>query len=99
MAEGRCSLSSYATGKSPNNERRLLPGEHVRYRQDGSDMVSELGTYTINRFSHGEAAGYPTLCKGRFDIGDALGYAFEDPVSLDVMGEIEALKDAGVFPP
>ncbi len=42
-------------------------------------MVSELGTYTINRFSHGEAAGYPTLCKGRFDIGDALGYAFEDP--------------------
>jgi putative protease len=59
-------------------------------------MVSELGTYTINRYSHGEAAGYPTLCKGRFNIGDALGYAFEDPVSLDVMGEIEALKDAGV---
>lgn len=96
MAEGRCSLSSYATGKSPNMNGVCSPASHVRYRQDGSDMVSELGTYTINRFSHGEAAGYPTLCKGRFDIGDALGYAFEDPVSLDVMGEIEALKDAGV---
>lgn len=96
MAEGRCSLSSYATGKSPNMNGVCSPASHVRYRQDGSDMVSELGTYTINRYSHGEAAGYPTLCKGRFDIGDALGYAFEDPVSLDVMGEIEALKDAGV---
>jgi putative protease len=96
MAEGRCSLSSYATGKSPNMNGVCSPASHVRYRQDGSDMVSELGTYTINRFSHGEAAGYPTLCKGRFDIGDASGYAFEDPVSLDVMGEIEALKDAGV---
>lgn len=96
MAEGRCSLSSYATGKSPNMNGVCSPASHVRYRQEGSDMVSELGTYTINRFSHGEAAGYPTLCKGRFDIGDALGYAFEDPVSLDVMGEIEALKDAGV---
>ncbi len=96
MAEGRCSLSSYATGKSPNMNGVCSPASHVQYRQDGSDMVSELGTYTINRFSHGEAAGYPTLCKGRFDIGDARGYAFEDPVSLDVMGEIEALKDAGV---
>ncbi|MFN7091338.1 MAG: peptidase U32 family protein [Allorhizobium sp.] len=96
MAEGRCSLSSYATGKSPNMNGVCSPASHVRYRQDGSDMVSELGTYTINRFRHGEAAGYPTLCKGRFDIGDTRGYAFEDPVSLDVMGEIEALKDAGV---
>jgi putative protease len=96
MAEGRCSLSSYATGKSPNMNGVCSPASHVRYRQDGSDMVSELGTYTINRFNHGEAAGYPTLCKGRFDISDTRGYAFEDPVSLDVMGEIEALKDAGV---
>lgn len=96
MAEGRCSLSSYATGKSPNMNGVCSPASHVRYLQDGSDMVSTLGPYTINRFGQGEAAGYPTLCKGRFDIGDVRGYAFEDPVSLDVMGEIEALRDAGV---
>lgn len=96
MAEGRCSLSSYATGKSPNMNGVCSPASHVRYLQEGSDMVSALGPYTINRFSQGEAAGYPTLCKGRFDIGDVRGYAFEDPVSLDVMGEIEALRDAGV---
>lgn len=96
MAEGRCSLSSYATGKSPNMNGVCSPASHVRYRQDGKELVSELGDYTINRFPPGEAAGYPTLCKGRFDIADSPAYAFEDPVSLDVMGEIDALRAAGV---
>ncbi|AJY46044.1 ubiquinone anaerobic biosynthesis protein UbiU [Martelella endophytica] len=96
MAEGRCSLSSYATGKSPNMNGVCSPASHVRYRREGREMISELGGYTINRFGDGEAAGYPTLCKGRFNIGDAAGYAFEDPVSLDVMSEIDALRAAGV---
>ncbi|NGO66176.1 U32 family peptidase [Rhizobium daejeonense] len=96
MAEGRCSLSSYATGKSPNMNGVCSPASHVHYRNEGDDLVSELGEYTINRFPRGEAAGYPTLCKGRFDIAETHAYAFEDPVSLDVMGEIEALKAAGV---
>ncbi|MCP8896088.1 U32 family peptidase [Shinella daejeonensis] len=96
MAEGRCSLSSYATGKSPNMNGVCSPASHVRYRQDGTDLVSELGAYTINRFGPGEASGYPTLCKGRFEIGDVQGYAFEDPVSLDVVDQIDALKAAGV---
>lgn len=96
MAEGRCSLSSYATGKSPNMNGVCSPASHVKYRQDGKTLVSELGEYTINRFAPGEASGYPTLCKGRFEIGDTHGYAFEDPVSLDVVDHIDALKDAGV---
>ena len=96
MAEGRCSLSSYATGKSPNMNGVCSPASHVHYRKEGSELVSELGDYTINRFPAGEAAGYPTLCKGRFDIADSPAYAFEDPVSLDVMGEIDALRAAGV---
>ncbi len=96
MAEGRCSLSSYATGKSPNMNGVCSPASHVKYRQDGDTMVSELGAYTINRFGPDEASGYPTLCKGRFEIGDAHGYAFEDPVSLDVVDQIDALREAGV---
>ena len=72
------------------------PASHVKYRQDGGTLVSELGEYTINRFAPGEASGYPTLCKGRFEIGDTHGYAFEDPVSLDVVDHIDALRDAGV---
>lgn len=96
MAEGRCSLSSYATGKSPNMHGVCSPASHVRYTQNGLDLVSQLGDYTINRFPVGEAAGYPTLCKGRFDVGDEPAYAFEDPISLDVMAQIDALRDAGV---
>ncbi len=96
MAEGRCSLSSYATGKSPNMNGVCSPASHVRYREEAGALVSELGAYTINRFGPGEASGYPTLCKGRFDVGGTEGYAFEDPVSLDVIDEIDALKAAGV---
>jgi len=96
MEEGRCSLSSYATGKSPNMHGVCSPASHVRYRQDGTEMVSELGEFTINRFPKSEPAGYPTLCKGRFVAGDAVGYIFEDPVSLDVLAQLGALRDAGV---
>jgi putative protease len=96
MAEGRCSLSSYATGKSPNMQGVCSPASHVRYRCEGTDLVSQLGGFTINRFAEHEAAGYPTLCKGRFRIGDEPAYAFEDPTSLDVMDHIEALRLAGV---
>ncbi|MFC5758705.1 ubiquinone anaerobic biosynthesis protein UbiU [Rhizobium sp. GCM10022189] len=96
MAEGRCSLSSYATGKSPNMNGVCSPASHVRYRQEGRDMVSELGGFTINRFSEKEPAGYPTLCKGRFAIGKSKTYAFEDPVSLDVMDQLDELRAAGV---
>jgi len=96
MAEGRCSLSSFATGKSPNMDGVCSPASHVAYREDGEELVSELGDFTINRFAKGEAAGYPTLCKGRFHIADDEGYAFEDPVSLDIMDQVDALRDAGV---
>lgn len=96
MAEGRCSLSSYATGKSPNMNGVCSPASHVRYERDGDAMLSILGDYTINRFERGEAAGYPTLCKGRFAIANEPGYAFEDPISLDVMDHLDALRDAGV---
>lgn len=96
MAEGRCSLSSYATGKSPNMNGVCSPASHVKYRVDGEEMVSELGGYTINRFGAGEASGYPTLCKGRFEIGGQESYVFEDPVSLDIMDHLDQLRDAGV---
>jgi len=96
MAEGRCSLSSYVTGQSPNMNGVCSPASHVNYRQDGADMVSELAGFTINRFGADEPAGYPTLCKGRFHIADESAYAFEDPVSLDVMDQLDALRAAGV---
>lgn len=96
MEEGRCSLSSYATGLSPNMHGVCSPASHVRYRKDGDEMVSTLGDFTINRFGASEATGYPTICKGRFTAEGRDGYVFEDPVSLDALAHLDTLHKAGV---
>jgi putative protease len=96
MAEGRCSLSSYATGLSPNMQGVCSPASHVSYGMQGGTMVSRLGGFTINAFAPDEPAGYPTLCKGRFVTDRGAGYLFEDPVSLDAATMLPALREAGV---
>ncbi|ALG74845.1 protease [Azospirillum thiophilum] len=96
MAEGRCSLSSYATGLSPNKQGVCSPASHVRYEPRGSALASTLGGFTINVFGEGEPAGYPTLCKGRFVARDTPAYLFEEPTSLNAMDLLPELKAAGV---
>lgn len=96
MAEGRCALSSYATGRSPNISGVCSPPESVEYSEDGRGTAAKLGGFTINRFQPNEAAGYPTLCKGRFVAGGKTSYLFEDPTSLNAAGLIANLKKAGV---
>ena len=96
MMEGRCHLSSYATGKSPNLNGVCSPPEAVSYVEDAQGTTARLAGFTIDRFAAGEPAGYPTLCKGRFTAGHKTGYLFEDPVSLNAGSMIVALKDAGV---
>ena len=96
MAEGRCALSSYVTGISPNKDGTCSPASHVRYVDEGERMVSKLGGYTINTFSDDEAAGYPTLCKGRFVAKGRASYLFEEPTSLSAAQLIPDLMAAGV---
>jgi collagenase-like PrtC family protease len=96
MAEGRCSLSSYITGVSPNKEGVCSPPSHVRYEEDRGRLHSKLGGFTINAFDDNEAAGYPTLCKGRFKADGITSYLFEEPTSLNVLGMMPELADAGV---
>ena len=96
MAEGRCALSSYATGRSPNISGVCSPPEAVAYSEDRRGTAATLGGFTINRFQPGEPAGYPTLCKGRFVAGGKTSYLFEDPTSLNAAGLIGSLKKAGV---
>lgn len=97
MAEGRCLLSSYATGESPNTVGACSPAAHVRWedRPDGS-LETRLNGVLIDRFAPGERAGYPTLCKGRFQVGDRLGHILEEPTSLNTLELLPALFDAGV---
>jgi putative protease len=97
MAEGRCLLSSYATGAAPNRQGVCSPASHVSYQPEvGGALASRLGGFTINRFAAGEPAGYPTLCKGRFRAADKTGYLFEDPTSLDATALLPELAAAGV---
>jgi collagenase-like PrtC family protease len=96
MAEGRCALSAYFTGKSPNSFGACAPASHVRYDEEGDQLVSRLGGVTINSFSKDEPAGYPTPCKGRFVADGETSYLFEDPVSLNTLDILPELAASGV---
>jgi putative protease len=96
MAEGRCSLSSYATARSPNMNGVCSPPDHVEYQTVGEELVSRLGGLTINRAGRAQPVAYPTLCKGRFVCGGTASHVFEEPTSLDAAHMLPALKAAGV---
>lgn len=96
MAEGRCILSSYATGQSPNTHGVCSPAAFVRWDNQGQIMNARLNDILIDRFAAGEPAGYPTLCKGRFAVQDQIDYALEEPVSLNVLPILPDLIRIGV---
>lgn len=96
MAEGRCQLSSYATGKSPNMNGVCSPASHVAYVEKGDRLCATLGGYTIDSFAKDEPAGYPTLCKGRFTLDGRTSYVFEEPTSLNALALLPELRKAGV---
>ncbi|MEX0304676.1 MAG: peptidase U32 family protein, partial [Leisingera sp.] len=96
MAEGRCSLSSYATGLSPNMNGVCSPASHVEYRNDHGALDAKLGGFTIHRVAKNEPAPYPTLCKGCFSANGQSGHPFEDPVSLNAEQLIPQLQKTGV---
>ncbi len=85
MVEGRCSLSSYATGVSPNTCGACSPASAVRWEEDADRRRVRLNGILIDAFEKGEKAGYPTICKGRFKVADRLTYALEEPTSLNVL--------------
>jgi collagenase-like PrtC family protease len=96
MAEGRCLLSSYATGKSPNMNGVCSPPSHVAYREETGTLTATLGGFTIERFARDAPAGYPTLCKGRFASNGATSHLFEDPVSLNAIELLPRLAEIGI---
>jgi O2-independent ubiquinone biosynthesis protein UbiU len=96
MAEGRCLLSSYATGRSPNMQGVCSPASHVEYLEIAGELVSRLGGLTINKAGRNQPVGYPTICKGRFVCRGSASHVFEDPTSLDAAKVLPALKAAGV---
>lgn len=99
MAEGRCSLTNYATGLSTNMDGVCSPAADVRYEEsEDSTLTTRLGPFMIDRFGCEENAGYPTICKGRYlcSAQSAGYYAFEEPVSLNLSALLPDIMRAGV---
>jgi putative protease len=98
MAEGRCLLTNYVTGQSTNMDGVCSPASHVHYEVDeDNNLKTRLGEFTIDCIACGENAGYPTICKGRYNVSHRQEYyAFEEPVSLNLTSLLPDLMRAGV---
>ena len=96
MAEGRCHLSSYLTGESPNLCGVCSPAKAVRWSEEPEGLTSRLNNVLIDRYAAGESAGYPTLCKGRFMVNGQRFHALEEPTSLNTLDLIPELSAIGV---
>jgi putative protease len=96
MNEGRCWLSSYATGESPNTVGACSPARFVKWENSPGVMSTRLNGILIDRFADDERAGYPTLCKGRFEVEGERYYTFEAPTSLNVLEILPDIARIGV---
>jgi putative protease len=96
MNEGRCWLSSYACGESPNTVGACSPAKYVKWDKKFGAMETRLNGILIDRFGDNEAAGYPTLCKGRFEVQGETYYALEEPTSLNVLEILPDILKIGV---
>lgn len=96
MSEGRCYLSSYMTGESPNTAGACSPAKYVRWQETEQGLESRLNNVLIDRYQSDENAGYPTLCKGRFEVDDNVYHALEEPTSLNTLELIPELVKMGI---
>jgi len=96
MSEGRCYLSSYMTGESPNTVGACSPAKYVRWQETEQGLESRLNNVLIDRYQADENAGYPTLCKGRFEVDNNIYHALEEPTSLNTLELIPELEKMGI---
>jgi len=96
MAEGRCGLSAYVTGSSPNQCGVCAPAQAVRWTETPPAREVRLNGVLIDRFGPNEPAGYPVPCKGRFAVGQHVFHAIEEPTSLNVLDVLPELLRVGV---
>ena len=96
MVEGRCLLSSYVTGRSPNTFGACSPANAVEWNETPDGLETRLNSILIDRYTAEQAAGYPTLCKGRFNVAGNTYYAIEEPTSLNTLDLLPQLQAVGV---
>lgn len=96
MAEGRCYLSSYFTSESPNTVGACSPAKYVRYQETENGLETRLNNILIDRYKADDKAGYPTLCKGKFNVDGNLYHAIEEPTSLNTLSILPELMEANI---
>lgn len=96
MVEGRCHLSHYVTGHSPNLYGACSPAHAVRWEKTPRGLESRLNGVLIDRYGPDENAGYPTLCKGRFVSQEKTYHTFEEPTSLNTIALLPKLHEIGI---
>jgi putative protease len=97
MVEGRCVLSSWVTGQSPNNAGVCSPPSAVRWTEKPDGGVdARLNGVLIDHYGPDESRAYPTLCKGRFVVENHREYALEEPTSLNTLELLPQLIDMGI---
>lgn len=96
MAEGRCYLSSYVTGESPNTNGVCSPARFVEWQETSKGLTTRLNGLLVDRYKKEEQAGYPTLCKGRFCAGNDTYHVLEEPTSLNTLDLLPVLYRLGI---
>ena len=96
MVEGRCALSSSVTGQSTNTAGVGAPPSAVRWHDTPAGVEARLNGVLIDCYAPDEPRGYPTLCKGRFDVAGQRDYALEEPTSLNTLAVLPALMEFGI---
>ena len=96
MVEGRCLLSSYTAGDGPNTCGVCSPAKAVRWSETPAGLESRLNGVLLDRYRPDEKAGYPTLCKGRFEVDGATYYALEEPTSLNTLDLLPQMQAMGI---
>ncbi|MEI6858270.1 MAG: peptidase U32 family protein [Shewanella sp.] len=98
MAEGRCHLSSYVTGQSPNTGGSCSPAKYVRWQEKDGSRLTRLNEVLIDKSTIDEQMGYPVVCKGRYTTQDNSKptYLLESPTSLNTLSLLPELAKAKV---
>src|SRR5690554_6371583 len=96
MIEGRCYLSYDLTDECPKTLGDCSPAKAVRWQETPQGLESRLTDVLSDRSGSGASAGYPTLCKGRFEVEGSVYHAIEEPVSLNTLDTRPELQELGI---
>ncbi|SHI11074.1 ubiquinone anaerobic biosynthesis protein UbiU [Ferrimonas marina] len=96
MAEGRCQLSTWVSGQSPNSGGACSPAAQVQWRETEQGREIRLGGALLDRVPAGAPGGYPTVCKGRYQVAGSQSHPISAPCSLSTLPLLPRLARAGI---